>query len=87
VSVDRSRAASRRTPCAWHWRDHAANARVVDAVSILGQSNGAASDMGARPLGSARHLRAGGLVVDPVGRDMSTLGRCGQSLGVLREAR
>ena len=43
--------------------------------------------MGAEPLGSSRHLGAGGLVVDLVDRHTSKLGRRGLSPGVLREAR
>jgi 2-polyprenyl-3-methyl-5-hydroxy-6-metoxy-1,4-benzoquinol methylase len=73
VSADRGRAVSRRTSYAWHCRDRTPNALVVEAVSILDRSNGAALDIGAGSLSSSGHLLSAGFRVDAVDPDPHTL--------------
>jgi SAM-dependent methyltransferase len=73
VLADRRRADTRRHSYAWHRRDHTPNALIVDAVSVLGRSSGAALDIGAGTLSSSRHLLSAGFIVDAVDPDPYTL--------------
>jgi 2-polyprenyl-3-methyl-5-hydroxy-6-metoxy-1,4-benzoquinol methylase len=67
VSADRD--VWSRASFALHCRDHAPNALVVEAVSMLGRSAGRALDIGAGSLSSSHHLLSAGFTVDAVDPD------------------
>lgn len=66
-----------------HRPDQTVNSLLVDALSILGSSNGMALDIGAGSLSSSRHLLSAGFTVDAVDPDP----HAGELAGVLDDRR
>ena len=67
MSADRD--VSSHASFALHCRDHAPNALVVEAISMLERSAGRALDIGAGSLSSSHHLLSAGFTVDAVDPD------------------